>query len=384
MASNVRSNRRVLYLSTGLNQGGAERVVVDLAVNMRSRGWDTTVVSMIEPGALRVVLNAEHVPVYSLHMKRGVPDPRAILRFKHVLDNLQPSIVHSHMVHANLLARVARLFVPIPCVICTAHTIYEGGWPRDLAYRVTDRLADVTTQVSEAGRERYVNNRIVSDSRCIVIPNGIDTTRYIPRPDVRYRVRRDLGIREREFVWISTGRLEAVKDHSTMLKAFNAIINSYPDMKLVLVGQGAKRPEIEDMIRSLGLHESVIMLGQRTDVPDLLNGADGFVLSSRWEGMPLALMEACAVGLPAVATNVGGNREVVRDGVTGYLVPAGDPEALAEAMQKLIFLPENVREQIGRAGRDFIVATYDLTRVLDMWNELYQRLCEGCELAKGG
>jgi glycosyltransferase involved in cell wall biosynthesis len=126
------------------------------------------------------------------------------------------------------------------------------------------------------------------------------------------------------------------------------------------------------LTRELGLEDAVRFLGIRNDVPVVMSGADGYVMSSAWEGMPMVLLEAAAAGLPIVATRVGGNHEVVRHEETGFLVPAGDPEALAQAMLRLMELPEAQRREMGDRGRRHVRANYALTRVAERWEGLYR------------
>jgi len=280
------------------------------------------------------------------------------------------------MIHANLLARMTRLFVKVPVLICTAHSITEGGRPRELAYRLTDSLADITTQVSEAGKQRYIQVGAVPPHKIVYIPNGIDTSRFQPNPMVRQAVREQLGCAPDAFVWLTVGRLEPVKNHLELLCAFREVTAVHPHARLLIAGQGPLQAATEQRITELGLAERVRLLGVRRDIPDLLNAADAFVLPSLWEGMPLTLLEASATALPIVATDVGGNAEVVLEGETGYLVPVKDTEALAQAMLRVMNLSEADRSAIGQAGRAHVVQNFDLERVVDRWEALYRELLQ--------
>ncbi len=130
------------------------------------------------------------------------------------------------------------------------------------------------------------------------------------------------------------------------------------------------------MANELDLEDKVRFLGVRRDVPDLMNAADAYVMSSAWEGMPMVLLEAEACGLPVVATDVGGNSEVILNNKSGYIVPPGDSEALAAAIVKMMALSEAERRAMGRAGRAHIEANYSLERVVDQWEELYRELLQ--------
>jgi glycosyltransferase involved in cell wall biosynthesis len=229
-----------------------------------------------------------------------------------------------------------------------------------LAYRVTDR-------------ERYLSSRAVPPQRLHVVPNGVDTLRFRPLPEEGAELRRQLGLGE-AFAWLAVGRFEPAKDYPNMLAAFANVAQRQPNSILLLVGKGSLQPETEGLTRSLGLGDRVRFLGVRGDVPQLMSATDGYVLSSGWEGMPIVLLEAGAAGIPIVCTAVGGNRELVLDGVTGFVVPPGDPAALANAMMRLATLSPDQRRLFGQRGRAHIETHYSLTRIVDQWEEMYREL----------
>ena len=376
------NNLSVLFLITGLAYGGAETQLVNLATRLKKRGWEVRVVSMLSPQAFTEELKEAGIPLSTLNMRRGVADPRAVFRLVKILREWRPDIVHSHMIHANLLARVTRLFYKIPVLISTAHSIDEGGRWREIAYRLTDSLADLTTNVSQAAVERYIRVGAAPKDKIIFVPNGIDTSRFKPDRDTGWRLRNELGI-DNYFVWLAVGRFEAAKDYPNMLQAFKMVVDKKQDTLLLLAGQGSLLEETRKLANELDLEDKVRFLGVRRDVPDLMNAADAYVMSSAWEGMPMVLLEAEACGLPVVATDVGGNSEVILNNKSGYIVPPGDSEALAAAMMKMMSLPEAERRAMGRAGRAHIEANYSLERVVDQWEELYRELLQRKGLVDG-
>ena len=306
-------------------------------------------------------------------MRRGMPDPRALLRLARLVRAWRPEVVHSHMVHANLMARALRLIAPVPALVSTIHNVYEGGRLRMAAYRLSNGLVDHMTIVSQAAYDRFVKDRIVPERMLRLVPNGVDTARFREvAPDAREAVRRSLGL-EDEFVWLAVGRFETAKDYPNMLRAFSLVRAGEPRAKLVLVGRGSLQEETEALVRELGL-EGVRFAGVRTDVPEVMSAADGYVMSSAWEGMPMVLLEAAAAGLPIVSTRVGGNHEVVLQERTGLLVPPSDHEALGKAMLLLTRLPEAERRRMGERGREHIRAHYDLARVAERWEGLYREV----------
>lgn len=349
---------------------GAQMVVLDLSRRFKARGWDTRVISMLPPEGLTDQLEAAQIPWASLDMSRGSADPRALWRLRGLLREWRPSIVHGHMVHANLLSRATRPFVRTPVLISTAHNIDEGGRAREIAYRLTDPLCDLTTNVSRAAVDRYIEVRAAPRRKISFVPNGIDTSRFQARPERRAAVRRELGVGDR-FVWLAVGRLEEQKDHPNMLRALAEAGWQGHDGRLLIVGEGPDEPAVRALAGRLGVLDQVSFLGVRRDVPDLMNAADAYLMSSAWEGMPLVLLEAAASGLPIVATDVGGNREVAIEGSNGLLAPARDPAALARRMLELLALPAEERRAMGARGREYVVTTYDLESVIQTWEGIY-------------
>jgi len=364
------NNHSVLFLITGLSYGGAETQLVNLATKIKYRGWDVRVVSMLPPKAFVEELKNADIPLATLNMRRGVADPRAVFRLLKILREWKPDIVHSHMVHANLLAWVVRIFCKIPVLISTAHSIDEGGRWREIAYRLTDPLADLTTNVSRAAVERYICVGVAPKNKIRFMPNGIDTAKFNLNKTAGQRLRNELGV-DNYFVWLAVGRFEEAKDYPNMLRAFKMIVSKKSNVVLLLVGQGSLLEEVKKLGSELNLEDKVQFLGVRRDVPDLMNAADAYVMSSAWEGMPMVLLEAGACGLPVVATDVGGNSEVVLNGKTGFIVPTRNPKALAQAMEKTMALPKEKRLEMGEAGWAYIEANYSLEHVVDQWEALY-------------
>ena len=372
---------KLLLLTPSLDCGGAETVVADLALSMRKRGWEVQVVSMLEPRAFVAELQGAGTEVVSLGMKPKSLNVGGIVRLMRFLHGSRPSIVHAHMFHASVLARLLRPLLRIP-VICTVHSTVEAAQDRDRAglrewlYRITDRLCEHTTAVGEAARERYVAKGLTSRSRIVTIANGVDVERFKPDAEARERIRGafDWGTR---FVWMAVGRLELAKGYPTMLEAFQQVQAAFPDSLLTIAGEGRLRPQLEQLVVSLGLKDSVQFLGSRADVPDLLAACDAFLMSSAWEGGPIALLEASAAGVPVVSTVAGEASRIVRDGESGWLCPIGDAKRLAHRMQDIMNTPAEQRAAMGAAGRAHMVEKYSLQSTMDRYADLYSRCMGG-------
>lgn len=373
---------RVLFLSTSMGMGGADSQLLSAARELRARGHELRIVSLTPLGPMGLQARSAGLPTESLEMRRGVPDPRGLWRLARLVRTWRPDVVHSHMIHANLMARVLRLVAPVPALVSTIHNTYEGGPLRMAAYRLTNGLADAMTIVSEAAFDRFVTEGIVPRELLRVIPNGVDTERFVGvAPGERATLRESLGLGA-EFVWLAVGRFEAAKDYPNLLRAFAGVRRQQPQAVLLLVGRGSLQAETQALAEELGLGDGVRFLGVRNDVPEVMSAADGYVMSSAWEGMPMVLLEAAAAGLPIVATRVGGNHEVVRDETTGFLVPPGDAQALGLAMLRLSRLPEPERRAMGERGRDHIRSHYGLGRVAEQWENLYREVLARKGLAR--
>jgi glycosyltransferase involved in cell wall biosynthesis len=275
------------------------------------------------------------------------------------------------MVHANLLARLSRLLARTPVVISTMHNFNEGGQLRYVAYRVTDPLSTITTAVSRAAVDEAVRRHAAPSRKITYVPNGIDVSAYRPDGAERAAYREVLGT-SGAFLWVAAGRLVEAKDHATMLHAFGRLRASGSRSVLLIAGAGPLEQGLRRLSGSLSLAEHVRFLGMRTDLPSILRAADAFVMSSAWEGLPVVLLEAGATALPIVATDVSGTRDVVVDGVSGTIVPPGDPAALAAAMQRLEGLPAEERVAMGTASRAHIESEFDADAVADRWEAMYR------------
>jgi glycosyltransferase involved in cell wall biosynthesis len=380
---------RILLLSTNLGfGGGAEDQVQQLALELSARNWTVGILSMLPPSPLSRELEGSNVGIGTLNMKRGIPDPRTITKLARIIRRFRPDVLHSHMTHANLLARVARPLAHVPALVCTLHgsKMYSvnGGSTRfrELAHRYTDRWADVTTTICQTAVESYIQSEAIPSGKALVVPNGVDTDVFRPRPEARERMREALGV-DGKLVWLAVGRLEPPKNYSLMIRAFSfALQASRRDMVLLICGEGSLQPQIEDQVRRLGIEPFVRFLGVRRDIPEVMNAADAYVLSSDTEGLPMVLLQASASGLPIVATAVGGNADVVQHNRTGFLTPRGDAVALAKAIERTSCLNAFDRARLGGAGRQFTHANFGMGHIVDVWEQLYHQLLSSNSTSK--
>jgi glycosyltransferase involved in cell wall biosynthesis len=364
----------VVLVIPGLDRiGGAERQVLLLAKGLRRRGWKVSVVALSGGGGdAAAELLAAGVGFMALRMRKGLADPRGWICFHRWLRHETPDVIHTHLPHAAWLARWSRLAAPVRVVVDTLHSSSTGTVGRKLGYRWSGWLVDQVTAVSQAVAVTHLSCSMVSQGKLIVLPNGVDGNVWRSDPTVREAVRLELGL-DREFLWFAAGRLEPVKDYPTLLAAMAQVPEP---AQLIIAGAGPLQGELIQLAEQLGLEPRVRFLGFQPDVRRWMQAADGFVLSSRWEGLPMGLLEAAACGLPAVATCVPGTPEVILDGQTGWLTPAGDSSALGEFMTKIVRLPAQERRSMGERARLFVMERFSLDAVLDRWEALYSRLLE--------
>jgi len=329
--------------------GGAEQQAILLAKGLRRRDWRVSMVALSGTGGdAAAELEGAGVRFLSLQMRKGLADPRGWLRFHSWLRREQPDVLHAHLPHAAWLARWSRLAAPVPLVVDTLHSSATGRIGRHFGYACSRWLTDHVTAVSQATAASHLAAGMVSESKLSVVWNGIDVGRWQPDARARLQAREELGVKD-EFLWLAVGRLEGVKDYPCLLRAMT---RTPERARLLVLGAGPQEGRLRELAEWLGLKQRVRFAGFEPNVARWMRAADGFVLSSRYEGLPMVLLEAGACGVPVVATDVPGTREVVVDGETGWLTPAGDTQELAETMMKLMHMPlvRGSRWENGRGG----------------------------------
>ncbi|SAL82378.1 glycosyl transferase [Caballeronia terrestris] len=367
---------RIMFVITGLNLGGAESQLVLLVRELRRIGWDVAVVSMIEPRYFVQELEGIGVTVVTMKMCPGKPDILALWRLARLVKSWRPSIMHSHMFHANVFARVARLFFPSVPLISTAHSLdeLEGSYGRLVAYRLTRHLSSFMTSVSVTSFRHYVSLRIISPKKGRFVPNGVDLERFKYDAAKRAQLRSALGIGDL-FVWLAIGRLAPAKDFANLIGAVAHLRDrGLSAVRVLLVGEGPDRDHLMRLAADAKLDKYIQFLGPRHDVPDLMSAADALVLSSAWEGLPMVILEAMASSRIVVATDVGGVSELFAPSDLGLLAPPRHSEVLADRMSEVMNFPVAKIEEAGQRGRIFVERNFDIQKVARAWDGLYRQL----------
>ncbi|WP_314914788.1 glycosyltransferase [Pseudomonas helleri] len=360
---------KILYLITGLGVGGAERQVLDLADRLYEQGQTVKICYLTGPVLLRP--KHEEIELVGLELEKTVSGfIKGALKLRSVIKAYDPDVVHAHMVHANLLSRVVRLVCPIKKLINTAHNTNEGGKLRMLAYRFTHPLTDAMTNVTLEAVKVFEQKKAAPPGGIFEVSNGIDTTLYRPDKVSGQRLRDVNGICDQEKLIVAVGRLEAAKDYENLINAFGQLSKNFTDTKLWIVGEGSERQKLTDLVLQLNLSHKITFLGVRSDVANIYNAADLYVLSSAWEGFGLVVAEAMSSERVVVVTDCGGVKEVV--GECGYLVPAQNSLALKNAITDALNISNVEAENMGRLARKRIVDNYSIDKIVGVWLGIYR------------
>lgn len=359
---------KILFVITSLDVGGAERQVLDLAEQLVARDHRVLVVYLT--GAGRLLSNRENFETVCLGSTKSIYGLMlSFFSLRSIIRSFKPDIVHSHMVHANLLARLVRSVTYIPRLICTAHNTNEGGKLRMLAYRMTNFLADVTTNVSRDGVAAFESKGAIKPGKMLAVPNGINTDKFAFSQASRSMLRDSEGVKASQKIVLAVGRLVEAKDYPNLLHAFESLCRHDQNLVLWIIGEGDQKNELIAMRDKLALTDRVKFFGVREDVASFYSCADVYVLSSAWEGFGLVVAEAMAAERIVVATDSGGVKDVVGD--SGILVRPGDPQKLAAAMRQALDMDCDAALMLGRLARQRVIDNYSLNNVVETWLNLY-------------
>ena len=362
----------IVHVVENLDRGGLERTVVDLIASQRDAGHECREISLFKLGLLARELLASGVRVDACGKRPGL-DLRALRRARALIRQSPDAVIHTHNAMAHYYAVLASLGLPVKCRINTRHGM--GGCTRsgrqEWLYRQSLRGTDYAVAVCEAARQRFAADGMHPRRALLSVPNGIRLERFRPADDVaRQSLVAELGLPTGSRIIGTVGRLQPVKDHALLLRAFAKVRVQVPEAALVIVGDGPLRAALEAQAEQAGLSDAVRFMGDRHDVPRLLTGMEVFALTSTSEGYSVALLEACASSLPIVATDVGGNREIVRHGINGRLVPSGDTAAIATALIALLRGGEQAAA-MGRAGYAWAQAEASFRTMAERYHGLY-------------
>lgn len=362
---------KILHLITELELGGAERLLTTMLPRFDRARFDVSVAYLYGDAPLRAELEKNGVRVIKLDTK-GKLDVAGFSRLAQLLRDERIDILHTHLIQADLLGFFAARRAGVPVIVSTKHNTHyfrsHGMWLPKLDAFVNRRLSRIIA-VSEAVKQFYVQTQKLGADHIEVIHNGIDLDQFCDASPI---AKSELGVDDSDLLVCSVGSLTQKKGHSVLLQAWPDISKACPRARLLLVGDGPLRSELEQRAHALGSGERVRFLGRRQDVPSILATADLFVLPSLWEGFGIAVVEAMAAGVAVVASDVDGVREIVRHERDGLLVPSGEPGKLADAVVSLLGAPNRAKalSEEGRRRAD----EFSIQQTVERLQKLYERL----------
>jgi glycosyltransferase involved in cell wall biosynthesis len=377
----AKSKIRVLHVISDLSIGGAEMMLFKLLATTDRDQFEPIVLTLREGGSLGLSIRAQGIPVYSANIRNRLPSLFSFGRLVRLLRSIQPDLIHAWMYHSCLAALIANFLVNKSAI--TLWSIHDGTYSPALLKRLTriivkicaplSRLVDQIVFVSHASQQLHLKLGYSLQRSC-VIPNGVNTSEFVPSVSARNALRTELGLTNNAVLIGMLGRYDAAKDHLNFLRAASELLKNSPDTHFVIAG---KRVSFQNQglcrsIRELGLSSRVHLLGERYDMPRITASLDILSLSSVSESFPNVVAEAMSCKVPCVVTDVGDAALIVGD--TGRVVPTKDPGALANAWQTLIDAGAKGRGALGTAARARVTENFELNSVTRRYEKLYTSL----------
>jgi glycosyltransferase involved in cell wall biosynthesis len=373
---------KVAHVIAGLQADGAETVLHQIASRMDPARFQNEVISLTDLGPMAERLRSSGIAVRALGMERGSANPVHVLRLTGWLKQSQPNVVQTWMYHADLLGGIAARLAVKPVIWSIHHTNLEPGqnkrltiWTARMCASLSRRVPRRIVCVSEVSRAAHAKFGYDA-AKMEVIPNGFDLRAFAPDAAARIALRRELGVTEDTPLIGMAARFHMQKGHRNFVEAAAKLHARVPEAHFVLCGKGvdANNAELAGWIKQGGatLNSVCHLLGARTDMRRFFASLDIATSSSLAEAFPMAVGEAMACGTPCVVTNVGDSAMIVGD--TGKVVPAEDPQALAQAWEELLAAGANARKQLGAAARQRVEQRFDLGAIVERYQELYREV----------
>ncbi len=364
----------VTYVIASMVVGGTQTHLLQVLRLLDRRHFEPHLVCLRSGGRLLEQVRELAVPTTILGVQgslRRAQDLGALRRLARLVRGRGDGVVHGYLLRGNFYAAIAGRMARSALVVTSKRGLHLPASPAErLAVRVSNRLSTVITGNSPAVLDFTRQNEPTAGKPLVMIPSGIDVERFDRRE--QRGLRGELGLGDGPLVGSAT-TFRPKKGYPMLLRSFASLLESVPNARLLIAGEDRWQPDAERMARELGILERVVLLGRRSDMPEVYSSLDVFVLASRSEGMSNALLEAMAMRLAVVATAVGGNPAVVRDGESGFLVPYGDHVAMAARVSGLLS-DASARHAIGANARQRVVEQYSASAMVSKMESLYRRL----------
>lgn len=365
--------RRISFLITELDPGGAERALVQIATGLDRSTWEPQVISLSDRGALTEPLEHAGIPVTALGAGRARSPARlwrATVGLTRCLKRQQPALLQTFLFHANIAGRLAAKAAGVPVVVSGIRVAEKRSRWRLRLDRWTSGLVDRHVCVSRSVAEFSIHESGLPESSVLVIPNGVDVERFAAAEPASLTL---FGIPDHARTILSVGRLDEQKNPLGLLRSFASITDQHPDAHLLFVGTGDQTPALQLAIERLKLNSRVHLAGWQADIPGLMKACDLFVLASLWEGMPNVLLEAGAAGIPLISTRIEGAEEIIASTECGVLVGISQEQELATAMADSLSDPQSAAERAERLQR-LVISRFTWNSVVDSYSTLYESL----------
>lgn len=364
---------RIVYVIDSLKVGGAEMLLLDMLRTYGDQGHRLAV-AYFTPGPLEREVTALGVPAFRVS-RNGLADPTALPRLLGFIRRERPDVVHTHLRKSDLVGQLAAALAGVPVRVSSIHN--TDPWRRKAALSRINRLLNSPCQrviaVSQEVHDYLLATHAYPPEKLVTIDNGIDLARFDPQRQPPADLAAAWGLDPTAPTIGVIGRLEPQKGHSVLLEAAVRVTRELGEARFLVIGDGPLRTQLEARRSGLGLDGRVIFTGVLRDIPATLAALDLVAFSSLWEGLPVTMLEAMAMARPVVATAVGGIPGVLCDGENGVLVRAGDPEALAHGLLRVLRDPQLAR-RLGQQAREVVLQHYSAQtmhrRILDLYQGL--------------
>jgi glycosyltransferase involved in cell wall biosynthesis len=368
--------RRIFYLVDSFNLGGTESQAVELALRMSARGHRVTLGCLKAEGPLRQRLEGSNVEVKEFLPKGGIDSAGGAFQLARLIWHLRKRgyvIVHTHDLWSNLLGVPAGRLAGVPVIISSRRDLGHLDWyqgKRRIWLKRIQNLSHCILTNATSIRDVLIAKDGFETEKLRVIHNGIDVEKFLRTGEKKTLLPR---AGEGKLIVLVGNMHSEVKGHSWLIACAPAVVAEFPRTQFVLVGGGEQQERFENEVLALGMRDSFIFAGRRKDIAEILACCDIGILPSLAEGLPNALLEYMAAGLPAVVSNVGGNVELVKDGVTGLLVPPRDSAALSAAILKLL-LDSDLASRIANQAREFVERNFSFECMVQQVEDLYEEM----------
>ncbi|MDG0866466.1 glycosyltransferase [Candidatus Lucifugimonas marina] len=361
---------KIVHLVTSLEVGGAQHNMLLGLPRLDPAKYEHILVSIMDRMQMESQFRQLGIEVHSLGLSKKT-DIAVALRLRSLLRRIRPDILHTYLIHGNVLGRIVGRLAGIPAIIGSELTIGQAGTIGKLATKLTNPLTNAVEVNSKTGGKAITKNLGVPTDKIEVILPGLDLDAFTGTTN-RTRIRHEIGVSENQHLVLFVGRLRPVKGPEYGIKAFTKALSENSNLHLALAGEGEQRAYLQTLTADLGIQSNITFLGARKDLPDVLSAADSILMPSLTEGFPRVANEAMAASKPVIATRVGGVPEAIIHDETGLLVESKNIEAMADAILRLSS-DTDLQERLGRTARQHAEEHYSAASYVARLDNMYSR-----------